>query len=167
MDFARIASSHGTSFAVSNSLDWVAQVPLSVEFLDEPGADLLVQLNKTAQAQNKVLEFEALKLAIRNAEQAVNLAKAARAKFADQTGSVTSRVLQRATGLLDRRWMNPGTAAIQTADSINYVGVGNLVPVFGETPCEPPVAGGPTGDPLCQHHLPTYRTLMKAQLSGP
>ena len=166
MDFARIASSQGTSFTVNNSLDWVPQVPLAIEFLDEPGSDLLTQLNRTAAQRNRIVEFEALKLAIRNAEQAVNLAKAARAKFADETGSFTSRALQRATALLDRRWMTPGTAAMLTPASINYVGVGNLVPVFGENPCVP-LPGDSTDDPLCQHHLPLYRALIKAQINGP
>jgi hypothetical protein len=42
MDFAQIAGSHGTAFVINNDLDWVPQVPLSLEFFDEPGGDLLV-----------------------------------------------------------------------------------------------------------------------------
>ncbi len=41
MDFASIASSRGTSFTVNNAQDWVTQVPLAVQFLDEPGSDLI------------------------------------------------------------------------------------------------------------------------------
>lgn len=167
MDFARIASSHGTAFVVNNTLDWVTQVPLAVEFLDEPGSDLLTPLAKTAATRNRVLELNQLEAAIRAAEQAVNLAMALRAKLANDTGAFTARTLQRATGLLDRRWMIPGTAVVLAADSINYVSVGNIVPLIGDNPCVPPMPGGSTDDPLCQHHLPTYRTLMKAQLSGP
>ena len=167
MDFASIASSHGTSFAVNNASDWVTQVPLTVQFLDEPGSDLIVQLNQSAQKRGKVLEFDALKLAIHSAENAVDAAKAARALFAASTEDQTLTALQREPGLLDQQWMTPGNAMMPAAFSINYVGVGNVVPVFGSGPCVLLTPAGPTGDPLCQHHLPTYRALMKAQLSGP
>jgi hypothetical protein len=167
MDFASVASSHGTSFTVNNTSDWVTQVPLAVEFLDEPSSDLIVQLNQSARKQGKVLEFDALKLAIQVAEDAVNRAKAQRALFAASTEDHTLTALQRETGLLDQQWMTPGNAMMPAAFSINYVGVGNLVPVFGNGPCVVLTPAGPAGDPLCQHHLPTYRALMKAQLSGP
>jgi hypothetical protein len=165
MDFAGIASSHGTSFAVNNALDWVTQVPLAIELLDEPGGDLMVQLNQNAQARGKVVEFEALKIALYGVEAAVKGAKAARARFAASTEHDTLTPLQQATGLLDTQWMKPGQAVVLPAVSINYVGAGNLVPVFGSTPCVPLAPLGPSGDPLCQHHLPTYRALMKAQLN--
>ncbi len=167
MDFASVASSHGTSFTVNNASDWVTQVPLAVEFLDEPSSDLIVQLNQSARKQGKVLEFDALKFAIGVAEDAVNRAKTQRALFAASTEDHTLTALQRETGLLDQQWMTPGNALMPAAFSINYVGVGNLVPVFGNGPCVVLTPAGPAGDPLCQHHLPTYRALMKAQLSGP
>ena len=97
----------------------------------------------------------------------MNRAKAQRALFAASTEDHTLTALQRETGLLDQQWMTPGNAMMPAAFSINYVGVGNLVPVFGNGPCVVLTPAGPAGDPLCQHHLPTYRALMKAQLSGP
>ena len=114
-----------------------------------------------------MLGFDALKLAIHSAENAVDAAKAARALFAASTEDHTLTALQREPGLLDQQWMTPGNAMMPAAFSINYVGVGNVVPVFGSGPCVLLTPAGPTGDPLCQHHLPTYRALMKAQLSGP
>ncbi len=113
------------------------------------------------------MEFDALKLAIRVAEDAINRAKAQRAQFASSTENQTLTALQRETGLLDQQWMTPGNAMMPAAFSINYVGVGNLVPVSGSGPCVVLTPAGPAGDPLCQHHLPTYRALMKAQLTGP
>ncbi len=167
MDFASIASSRGTSFTVNNTLDWVAQVPLAVEFLDEPGSDLLTILNQTAAKQGKLVQFEALKVAIDNAQVMVRLAQKARARFADITEDISIRSLQQATGLLDRKYITVGNAMMSVPMSINYVGVGNVVPVFGDDPCKSLTSAGPSGDPMCQHHLPTYRALIKAQLSGP
>jgi hypothetical protein len=54
MDFARIAASRDTAFVVNNNKDWVPQVPLSIEFLDEPGADLLAQFGKQPGLQGIV-----------------------------------------------------------------------------------------------------------------
>ena len=48
LDFARIAGSHGTAFTVNNSRDWITQVPLSIEFLDEPRDDLASAMNASA-----------------------------------------------------------------------------------------------------------------------
>lgn len=45
MDFARIAGSKGTAFVINNDWDWVPQTPLSIEFFDEPGADMAALLN--------------------------------------------------------------------------------------------------------------------------
>ena len=82
-----------------------------------------------------MVEFNVLKLAIRGAENAVNQAKTARAVFAASNEDHTLTALQRDTGLLDQQWMTPGNAMMPAASSINYVGVGNVVPIFGSGPC--------------------------------
>jgi hypothetical protein len=166
MDFARIASSQGTSFTVNNTLDWVTQVPLTVEFLDEPIVSLLTELNETAKAQGKLAEFATLKVAIDAAQHVVNLAKEARTAFAAVAGGRSIEDLQQATDLLDRRWITAGNAGQTASNSVNYVSVGNLVPLLGDNPCKPLTPDGPVGDPMCQHHIPTYRALMEAQLKG-
>lgn len=158
IDFARIAGSRGTAFVINNNKDWVPQVLLSIEFLDEPGADLLVQLAKPPRLQgaiNSILTSGAL-----------GLAAGSRALIAMQVQQDTIKsILQ--DGRLDDRYLTSGSPASATyAYSINYAVVGTQIPVFGSAA---PAGAIPDDGPLSQHHGTTYRTLLELPeaLGGP
>jgi hypothetical protein len=66
--------------------------------------------------------------------------------------------------LMDRSYWSATAPPAPSPSSINYALAGNSVPVFGDPPGTPCM---PANDPLYQHHLPTYRALMHAQLGPP
>lgn len=157
LDFARIAGTRGTAFTIDNSRDWVTQVPLSIEFLDEPGSDFVNAMNASAAPPQ-------MKLAYRIFTDAVRKTPALRSLAAGQNEKFTVARLQdwnRGPNAMDRAYWSAAAPPAPSPSSINYALAGNPVPVFGD----PPGAHGvPSDDPLYQHHLPTYRDLMHAQL---
>jgi len=157
MPFARIVGSHSTAFTVNNSRDWVPQVPLSIEFLDEPGADLVNAINASADPP-------LMKFAYKTFTDAVRALPGLRSAAARQNEKFTEGKLQvwnEGPNAMDRTYWTAAAPPAPSPMSINYFLAGNSVPVFGDPP------GIPANDPLYQHHLPTYRTLMHAQLGPP
>jgi hypothetical protein len=160
LDFARVAGSRGTAFTVNNSRDWVTQVPLSIEFLDEPGDDLIAAINASAAPL-------LMKTAYKVFTEALNAAPHLRSLAARENEKFTEARLQEwnnGPNAMDRHYRSAVAPLAQPAGSINYAMAGNSVPVFGKPPGAP---GLPADDLLYQHHLPTYRDLMHAQLDPP
>ena len=160
LDFARVAGSRGTAFTVNNSCDWVAQVPLSIEFLDEPGEDLVNAINASAAPP-------LMKAAYKTFTDAVRVTPALRSISARQNEKFTEGRLQdwnKGPNAMDRTYWSAMAPTAPSSSSINYALAGNSVPVFGNPPGTP---GQPVDDPFYQHHLPTYRDLMHAQLDAP
>ncbi len=150
MDFAQIAGQHQTAFVINNSRDWVPQVPLTLEFIDEPQTDLVGQLG-SGLATTLLVDLQ-------------RMAQQPRSVLSLQAETVFARQLQAwnwPVSRMDYRVAGPADASSR-AISVNYVTVGNLVPVFGPKPSAPEV---PKNDWLYQHHLTTYRTLVQAQLN--
>jgi hypothetical protein len=161
LDFARIAGSRGTAFTVNNSRDWVPQVPLSIEFLDEPGDDLMKALNASAAPPLMKVVYKAFADALR-------LVPGLRSAAAVQNEKFTEAKLQDwnkgPKNAMDRTYWSAVAPLAPAPGSVNYALAGNPVPVFGYPPGTP---GLPANDPLYQHHLPVYRDLMHAQLDPP
>ncbi len=162
MDFARIAASEQAAFVINNNLDWVPQVPLSIEFFDEPGADLaLAQLqyeNPLRQLVNRILVGGSIAMAqgIRGIDAAIG-------------EEITIGDYQRwfAQHPLPEHYLEHGFVpyAARHGISINYALAGDLVPVFGsalEPTALPSQAGAGQPDPMLQHHGTTYRTLLNS-----
>jgi hypothetical protein len=159
LDFARIAGSHGTAFTVNNSRDWVAQVPLAIEFIDEPGQDLVNAIDASAAPPLMKIAYDVFKEAVRRAPGLRSMAAVQNERF-------TEKRLQnwnRGPNGMDQAYATAVAPVSLKPISINYAPAGNLVPVFGDPPG---TLGMPLNDALYQHHLPTYRCLMRAQL-GP
>ena len=158
MDFARIAASRGTAFVINNNKDWVPQVPLSIEFVDEPGADLLVQLAKPPGLQGVVSSMLA--------SGALGFATGSRAFIALKVQEDTIKSILQGHRLDDRYVEERGPGSIVPAYSVNYAVVGTQVPVFGSAA---PAGAIPDDGSMSQHHGPTYRTLLELPeaLGGP
>jgi Lipase (class 3) len=158
MDFARIAASRGTAFVINNNKDWVPQVPLSIEFVDEPGADLLVQLAKPPGLEGVVSSMLAT--------GAIGFAEGSRAFISLKVQEDTIKSILQGHRLDDRYLEERGPGDIVRAYSVNYAVAGTQVPVFGSAA---PAGAIPNDGPLSQHHGPTYRTLLELPeaLGGP
>lgn len=146
MDFARIAG--GEAFVVNNDRDWVPQTPLSIEFLDEPGSDLLVSLARNpslGSVINSVL-----------AAGAIGYAQASRAVIALHVQNETIKAAVRESGL-DPQYFT-GLEPELPAFSVNYALAGTQVPVFGSASSKIPQDN--TG--MAEHHGPVYRMLLES-----
>jgi len=151
MDFAQIAGSRGAAFVINNDLDWVPHVPLSLEFFDEPGGDLLAAIN-TEPGLRGVIN-SAL------ATAAIGFTQGARAMIALQVNKDTIKSIENGNRFEDR-YLAPGYAAEGqvSAYSVNYTLAGTQVPVFGSASSNIPLDN--TG--MAQHHGPTYRMLLES-----
>lgn len=147
LDFARIAASKGTSFVIDNDLDWVPQVPLSIEFLDEPGGDIPSQLQSNVSVIRRFLRRVVL-------NSILKLTKASRMIVAGISEDVTVTKIQQ-SGVIDDAYLQNGTVPANEASSINYALAGNLIPVFGSGARDVIKDGW-----LTQHHATTYRELL-------
>lgn len=159
MDFARIAGNKGTSFVVNNSRDWVTQVPLSQEFLDEPGADIASQLNSS----NANVALRATFDLFRSGLNRVQSLRALVARASENISELKLQVWNRPASQMDVTYKIAGAPPFPSAQSVNFAAAGNVVPVFGYRPDNPDVT---PNDPLYQHHLTTYRRLMHEQLDS-
>ena len=152
MDFARIAGSRGTAFVINNNLDWVPQTPLSMEFFDEPGADIAALLD--GQPGWRAVVNSAL------AGAAIGSAQASRALIALKVANAAVKDIEDHNNF-DERYLADGIVpdSAKRAYSVNYAVAGEQVPVFGSA--LPPGTIKNDGA-MTQHHGPTYRTLIEA-----
>jgi hypothetical protein len=152
MDFARIAGSKRTAFVINNNWDWVPQTPLSMEFFDEPGADIAAVLDGLPgwrATVNSVL-----------AGSAIGSAQAVRSLIALKVADAAVKEIEEHNNF-DERYLVDGIVPdnAKRAYSVNYAVVGEQVPVFGSA--LPPGTIKDDGA-MTQHHGPTYRTLIEA-----
>lgn len=145
MDFAKIAGNRGLAYVVNNVLDWVPQVPITIEFIDEPSKDI-------ADEYKEKLNNVALKAALDGALIAL---KGLRGKVAS---AVKQRVEQKIQGYgANLDYLQPGQGSHEAAaSSINYVNAGNLLAVSGADDSSIVSDGVFT-----QHHASNYKKLLK------
>ena len=146
MDFARIAN--GQAFVINNDRDWVPQVPLSIQFFDEPGTYLLGQL-----ANNPGLPG-LINLGLGVGE--LGLGAGRRAAIALRVENDTIKNTLRQMTILQRYLEKPQPEL--PAYSINYSLAGTLVPVFGSASRRIP----PDSSGMAEHHGPSYRMLLES-----
>jgi hypothetical protein len=136
------------AFRVTNTLDWVSQVPFTLQFIDDidkpnplsvvASPSLLIQL--LDKALSEVRSFVETHARSRLQSTAVALAQA---KAPQQTRTQTLSALS----------TTPFTVPIM--ESLNFVNVGTDMPLNG-TPC----VGDDCHDPLFEHHATTYYPLL-------
>jgi Lipase (class 3) len=152
MDFARIAASKGTAFVINNDWDWVPQTPLSIEFFDEPGADIAALLNGSPGWRAVVNSMLA--------GGAIGAGQGARSLIALKVADKAVKSIEQNNDFPDRYLVDgivPENA--KRGYSVNYAVAGEQVPVFGSA-----LPAGVIRDdgPMAEHHGPTYRTLIEA-----
>jgi hypothetical protein len=152
MDFSRIAGSKGTAFVINNNLDWVPQTPLSIEFFDEPGANIAALLNGLEGWRGVVNSIFA--------GGAITVGQGARGLIAMKVADTAVSSIEENNNFDDRYLVDglvPDSA--KRGYSVNYAVAGNQVPVFGSA-----LPAGVIKDDgaMAQHHGPTYRTLIES-----
>jgi hypothetical protein len=152
MDFARIAGSKGTAFVINNNWDWVPQTPLSIEFFDEPGADIAALLNGLPGWRSVVNSMLA--------GGAIVAGQGARSLIALKVADEAVKAIEQ-NNEFDDRYLVDGLVPenAKRGYSVNYAVAGEQVPVFGSA-----LPAGVILDdgPMAEHHGPTYRTLIEA-----
>jgi hypothetical protein len=143
-DFGSVFCNKGLAFRLTNSLDFIPQLPFTWE--------VPTDLNITIPASQTALESSLL------------------ATTSAQRVAVTSTVEKskthlQSTALALARTQNPAAAASATftmpvVDSLYFVAAATEIALIG-TPCT-----GPQCDLFYQHHTTTYNSLMQQQLSG-
>jgi Lipase (class 3) len=152
MDFARITGSKGTAFVINNNWDWVPQTPLSIEFFDEPGADIAALLNGLPGWRGVVNSILA--------GGAIAVGQGARGLIAMKVADDAVKSIEENNNF-DERYLVDGLVpeSAKRGYSVNYAVAGDQVPVFGSA-----LPAGVIKDdgPMTQHHGPTYRTLIES-----
>ena len=146
MDFARIAN--GQAFVINNDRDWVPQVPLSIQFPDEPGAYLLGQIT-TQPGLTGLINFG---IGIGDIGFGVGQRAAIALRVQNQTIKAAVRQMN-----IEPRYLDPRQPELP-AYSINYALAGTQVPVFGSASSA--VVQDNSG--MAEHHGPTYRLLLES-----
>jgi hypothetical protein len=151
-DFESRFCNSGFAFRVTNSLDWVPQVPFTLEF---PG-DINTPNPLSALANPRLTTiFTLLKPLVDNARN--NIVDHAR-----------QRLQPKAVALAQRVAVAPGPQAelvassfdVTVLPSLNFANAGTEISLIG-TPC----AGAQCQDAFFEHHATTYFALLQAQIS--
>jgi hypothetical protein len=146
-DFESRFCESNLAFRVTNSLDWVPQVPFTIEFvtdINKPNPLSVLGSMPLALAMMQKAVDQILLVAQLNAQARVQAAAASLAKL----GTVaTSAPLHGA-----------GVATAPFALSLNYVNAGTEIALIG-VPC----VGDQCKDAFFEHHAATYYALLQAQ----
>jgi hypothetical protein len=146
MDFARIANGQG--FVINNDRDWVPQVPLSIQFLDEPGTYLVGQL--TSQPSLTGL----INLGVGIGDLGFGVGQRAAIALHIQNDTIKAAVRRMTIDPHDLDARLPELPAY----SINYALAGTQVPVFGSASSRIVL----DGTAMAEHHGPNYRILLES-----
>lgn len=147
MDFARVAGNRGLAYVINNTLDWVPQAPITVQFIDEPLSSVAAEyMHDLPVAKREVLELSIAGL------------KKVRNQVAETIKARTEGKMQTYASNLDEHFFTTKTAGVAApkADSLNYVGVGNLIAVSGVD--DPSIQHDGV---FTQHHATNYRKLLQ------
>jgi hypothetical protein len=158
-DFARIGGTRRTSFVINNTLDWVPQVPLTREALDEPASYIASGL-KNHFFSDAIQRFDSVLQGIRRLVSTAN----------DRIIEPELTKWRTGTFALDTAYKTVHLKAPPGGQSLNYVAAGNIIPVFGRAlpPAPEPLPRGAVEsdrtDALYQHHLFIYKDLLQNQI---
>jgi hypothetical protein len=167
MDFAKIAGADGRAYTVNNTLDWVPQVPVTVQFLDEPVKELVAEALTEQEQQGFLARFKVgaveKKWLTERIEKLIDFAGEIRAKVSGKVAKTVIDKVQAAIGDLDPAYFVDGHAGPgkKQGSSLNYTAAGNLVTVTGSRTQDVDIQHDGW---LAQHHAGAYRTLISEQL---
>jgi hypothetical protein len=149
-DFENMFSNSGFAFRVTNSLDWVPQVPFTIEFPN----DINTPNPLSALANPRLaMIFTALKPLVDNARNYI--VDHARQRLQPKAVALAQQVTA-----VPRAELMASGFDITVVPSLNFVNAGTEISLIG-TPC----AGAECQDAFFEHHATTYYALMRAQIS--
>jgi hypothetical protein len=148
----RAGCNSGFAFRVTNSLDWVPQVPFTLEF---PG-DINTPNPLSALADPRLATiFSILKPLVDNARN--NIVDHARQRLQSKVVALAQRV---AVAPGPQAELAASSFDVTVVPSLNFVNAGTEISLIG-TPC----AGAQCQDAFFEHHATTYFALLQAQIS--
>ena len=151
-DFESRFCNSGFAFRVTNSLDWVPQVPFTLEF---PG-DINTPNPLSALADPRLTTiFTVLKPLVDNARN--NIVDHARHRLQPKAVALAQRV---AVAPVPQAELAVSSFDVTVLPSLNFVNAGTEISLIG-TPC----AGAQCKDAFFEHHATTYFALLQAQIS--
>ena len=141
-DFALFATLRGESFTLNNSLDPVTRVPLTLELPMDADSDMDAHSELSDELRRlNVLPSKVHQLVSNRANEKI-------ARFVQGSDDA----------LIDDPSCQPASLAHGSADSLDYVTVGLVIPLIGQGDAK-------SSDDFLQHHAVTYRRLF-AQTFG-
>ena len=150
-DFENHFSNSGLAFRVTNSLDWVRQVPFTIELpgdIDEP--------NLLSAWFDKSLPLRALKIAFSTVAGGIGTLQGHVAEHVlDRMDPVARMLFARGRPLSEV----VGKLSLEILPSLNFVNTGSEIALIG-TPCQ----GDECKDGFFEHHAGTYYKLLQAQI---
>ena len=149
-DFENKFCNAGLAFRVTNSLDWVPQVPFTIEF---PGDINTPNPLSALVNPGLVTIFSLLKSLVDNARK--QIVDHARNRLQQKAVALARQVSPSATAELVASGFD-----ITVVPSLNFVSAGTEIALIG-TPC----AGVQCQDAFFEHHATTYRSLIQTQIS--
>jgi len=164
MDFASIQGNLGLAYAVNNTLDWVPQLPLSIQFVSETLNEIVsgpdggkldfgevfhspLHFAQQLREFYKDHKFDAIKHGMKIlADARGSIAKKA-SDYVNEIGEVSEQF----------GYSTPGAdKPVHGGQSLNYMPVGNVIAGI------PPDTGSPPpGDLLWEHHAGRYREMVQ------
>lgn len=150
-DFGNRFSNAGFAFRVTNSLDWVPQVPFTIELPDDIDEPNPLSAWFTDSIGLRIIKAGFSVVGKASAEVRDLLA---RHVLARQDPTVR-QLLARDRAVTELK----GTLSLPVMSSLNFVNAGSEVALIG-TPC----AGDECKDGFFEHHAGTYYKLLKAQI---
>ncbi|MGE5203565.1 MAG: lipase family protein, partial [Acidobacteriota bacterium] len=149
-DFERNFSNSGHGFRITNSLDWVPQVPFTIEIpgdIDEPNL-LSAWLDKSVPFLIKAA-FSAVRRGVGDMQELV-------ANHVQAWHDSAARLLLARGG---QPSTVTGSLSLPILSTLNFVNAGSEIALIG-TPCQ----GDECNDGFFEHHAGTYYKLLRAQV---
>jgi hypothetical protein len=151
-DFESRFSNGGHAFRITNSLDWVPQVPFTIELLGD-----IDQPNLLSAWFDKSLALRALKFAFTTASGAIGTLRDHVAEHALERLDPAARLLFARGRALTAV---TGNLSLEILPTLNFVNAGSEIALIG-TPCQ----GDECKDGFFEHHAGTYYKLLQAQVA--
>jgi len=150
-DFESRFSNSGCGFRITNSLDWVPQVPFTIELLGD-----INEPNLLSAWFDQSLTLRAMKFTFTSASSVIGTLR-------EHVQEIVLERLDPAIRLLFARGRPltavAGSPSLKILPSLNFVNAGSEIALIG-TPC----SGDECKDGFFEHHAGTYFKLLQAQI---
>jgi hypothetical protein len=161
-DFGEIAGNRGMAYVVNNTRDFVPQVPLSIQLVDEPLSKIFPETYGGTEVKVEMPWY--LPDVSLTVSRIIVLLQDIRKRLSAKVDEKVWKKMEDTIAELDPAYFAPGTVDTRkiSGSSLNYTVVGSLISVKAErTPADR------KADKLWQHHGITYKKLIDLYFKVP